>query len=589
MLRQPIVVVVGHVDHGKTSLLDSVRQTSVASREAGAITQAVGASEVPIGIIESICGAMKNKLKVKFSIPGLLFIDTPGHEVFANLRKRGGSIADIAILVIDVNQGIQPQTVESIQLLRQFKTPFIIAATKIDAASGWKKQLNACFSDSFAAQRPDVQARLDEKLYELVGQLSNFNFSSERFDRVEDMTKQIVIVPVSAHSREGLQELLLYVAGLAQRYLEKRLELHKSMPGKGSILEVKEERGLGKTIDVILYDGVIKEGDEIAFSTLEGKASTSKVKAILRPKPLDEMRDPKEKFTKVKLASAATGIKIACEGAEQALSGSSLFVISKGVDRAAVEAQLEKEYAEVIVETEKEGVIIRADALGSLEAIISIFSAAKVPVHSAKIGSVSKRDVSEAKAIAEKDKLKGVIFAFNVPTQPEVERECNDNNVKLFQENVIYNLLEGYERWVEEEKAAEKKKAFTELAYPAKIQLLPGHCFRVNSPMICGVEILEGKLKKGSQLINDKGEEIGELQVIQHERKEVDSATKGQQVAISVSGPTYGRQVKEKQILYVDLPKEDLIILTKKYASTLSEGEKALVKEVKKIKGILTF
>ncbi len=587
MFRQPIVVVMGHVDHGKTSLLDSIRSTAVASREAGAITQAVGASIVPISVIEDTCGALKNKLKIKFTIPGLLFIDTPGHEAFANLRKRGGSIADIAVLVIDINQGVQPQTVESINLLKQYKTPFVVAATKVDAISGWKKQQNTCMSDSLSLQRSDVCQRLDEKLYELVGQLSQHGLNSERFDRVTDFTKQLLIVPVSSHTREGLQELLLYVAGLAQRYLEKRLELHEDEAGKGSILEVKEEKGLGKTLDVILYDGVLKEGDEIAFGTLEGKAVACKVKAILMPKPLDEMRDPKEKFNRVKIASAATGVKIACEEAQNALPGSSLFVI-KG-NKKNVFAQLEKEYSEIIIESQDNGVIIKADALGSLEAISKLFTDAGIAIRKTSIGGIAKKDIAEASSIANKEKFLAVIFSFNVPVPESVKKDLEVAKVKLFEESVIYNLLENYQRWVSEEKASERRKAFENIAFPGKIQLMPGHCFRVSNPMICGFEILEGKVKKGNALINDKGEEIGEIRAIQSEKKEVESAQKGQQIAISITGPTFGRQVKEKQILYVDISKEDAILLQNKYASSLSPGEKDLLSETKKIKGLTVF
>ncbi len=587
MLRQPIVVILGHVDHGKTSLADSIRKTTVASREAGAITQAVGASIVPISVVEETCGSLKNKLKIKFTIPGLLFIDTPGHEAFANPRKRGGSIADIAVLVIDINQGIQPQTLESINLLKQYKTPFVVAATKVDAISGWMKKPNTCMSDSLPLQRPDVLEHLEQKTYELIGQLSMHGINSERFDRVTDFTKEVLIVPVSSHTREGLQELLLYVAGLAQRYLEKRLELHEDQPGKGSILEVKEEKGLGKTLDVILYDGVLKEGDEVAFLTISGKSVSGKVKAILMPKPLDEMRDPKEKFNRVKLASAATGVKIACEEAEHALPGSSLFVIKH--NKKEIFSQLEKEYSEVVVESQDNGVMIKADALGSLEAISKLFTDAGVPIRSASIGGITKKDIAEVSSVASKDKFLGVIFSFNVSVSEDTKREIEASKAKLFEENVIYNLLENYQRWVEEEKNNERKKAFENLAFPGKLYLMPNHCFRVSNPMICGVEIMEGKVKKGNTLLTETGEEIGTVRAIQSEKKEVDFAAKGQQVAMSVAGPTFGRQVKEKQILYVDVPKEDINLLEKKYASSLSPAEKDLLKELKKIKGIVVF
>ena len=134
------MVVLGHVDSGKTSILDKIRGTGVQGREAGGITQAIGASIIPIETIKKICGKLLDSLNIKLTLPGLLFIDTPGHAAFVNLRKRGGNLADIAILVININEGLMPQTIESINILKQYKTPFIIAVNKIDLVNGWRSQ-----------------------------------------------------------------------------------------------------------------------------------------------------------------------------------------------------------------------------------------------------------------------------------------------------------------------------------------------------------------------------------------------------------------------------------------------------------------
>lgn len=588
MLRQPVVTVLGHVDHGKTSLLDAIRKTGVQGREAGAITQHVGASEVPLSVVQSRCSILLSKMKINFTIPGLLFIDTPGHEAFANLRRRGGSIADIAILVIDINQGIQNQTIEAIEILREYKVPFIVAATKVDALVGWRPNKDACFTECLASQRPDVQQLLDTKVYELVGQLFNHGFSAERFDRVTEMTKQILIVPVSARTGEGVQDLLLYVAGLAQKFLEKRLELHEKEAGKGSILEVREEIGLGKTLDVILYDGVIREGDTIVFAS-QDDAVVSKVKALLKPMPLDEMRDPRHKFQPVKELPAASGIKISCEHADVALAGSSLYVVSDGANIEEVQALVRNEVREIVVETGELGVVFRADTLGSLEAITKLFAAEHIAVRSARIGAPSKKDVMEALAVKEKDPLRGVICAFHLDVSEDVKRFAEESGVKIFEEKVIYNFIEGYKRWVEEEKAREKKEAFGKLVLPCKISVMPGCCFRVNNPCVVGVEVLEGVLKKDIELIDEEGKVIGVVQGIQHEKKPLDEARKGQQIAVSIAGPTFGRQCNAKQVLYSNMSKEDMAAVSEKYAQAFTPEELELIKEIKKLKGILVF
>lgn len=588
MLRQPIVTTLGHVDHGKTSLLDSLRNTKVASREHGGITQHVGASEVPREVIDEVCGEFLKKNKITLSLPGLLLIDTPGHAVFANLRRRGGSIADIAILVIDATKGIEAQTIEAIEILKEYKTPFVIAFNKVDSISGWHSLKGKSMSDSIASQREDVIASLDERIYTLLGKLYQYGFSAERFDRVTDFTKQILIIPVSAKSREGLQELLAYIAGLAQKYLEKTLAQKDADEGKASILEVREERGLGMTVDAILYQGTIATGDDVIFPTMAG-AMKSKVKAIFRPKPLDEMRDPREKFSPVQSVAAAAGIKISCENAGSALAGGEMLVVrSQESEQAAIE-EIEAETRQIMFESSKEGILLFADALGSLEAITKLLSNAGIAVRSARVGSPTKRDVLEAASVKEKERFLGAILCFNSPVENEVLSLAKESSVKIFQEKIIYNLTEGYKVWVEEQKVAEKKEAFASLYTPCKIIVLKDHCFRMNKPCIVGVEVLGGMLKSGSTLLNDKGEKVGEVKAIQEDKESISQAKKGAHVAVSIDGPTFGRQVFDNSVLYSDVPKNDAALLEGKYRAALSPDELELLNELKKVKGIKSY
>ncbi|MBI5224972.1 translation initiation factor IF-2 [Candidatus Micrarchaeota archaeon] len=584
MIRQPIVCVLGHVDHGKTTLLDTIRRSGVAGKESGGITQHVSASEVPAFAIRMLAGDLLEKMKIVLTLPGLLFIDTPGHEAFVNLRKRGGSIADIAILVIDINQGMQNQTREAIGILKEYKTPFIVAATKIDAMSGWKNSNKESFSEALKLQRNDVQENLDIKIYELVGQLSDFGFSAERFDRVSDFTKQIAIVPVSARTSEGISEVLLFVSGLAQRFLEKELENSEEELTRGAILEVKDEKGLGRTLDVIIYKGSLEEGDLITFLKIDGNIAKSKVKAIL--KPSSEERETK--FRKVEKAVAAAGVKIACDFADEALVGSS-FLEYRQKNAAETELELKNEIREIEVASEDDGVIIKADALGSLEAIVKLFHAEKIPIRTASIGKVLKKDVMESGSVGKKDKLLGVIFAFHSQIDSEVRALAEFEGIKIFDEKIIYNLILNYKEWKDKLLSAERKTAFSTLTLPAKVFLMPNHCFRVSNPAVFGVQIMEGRIRKENRLMDDKGEYVGEIQGIQAEKEAVEEAKKGQEVAISMAGVTYGRQVKEKQVLYTDIHEEEIEIIEKKYLQSLTEGEKEILQEIKKLKGLISF
>ena len=366
--RSPICVVVGHVDHGKTSILDKIRNTSIVNTEAGKITQAIGASIVPLATIKKVCKDALAAMKMNFTIPGLLFIDTPGHAAFINLRKRGGNIADIAILVVDINEGFMPQTIEAIEILRSYKTPFIIAANKIDLVHGWKANSNATLAKNISIQSQQVQELLDKKPYELVGKLFEVSqMQSERFDRVQDFTKQIAIVPCSAQTGEGIPELLMFITGLAQRFLEKNLLCDVKGDAAGTILEVKHDKGLGTTIDVIIHEGKLAVNDILVIGGLE-KPIITKVKALLIPAALAEMRDRKTKFNAVKQVNAATGVKISAMDIDEAIAGMPIRSCSKN-DLPEVSASIQEEVEEVIVNTDNEGIVIKADTLGSLEAL----------------------------------------------------------------------------------------------------------------------------------------------------------------------------------------------------------------------------
>ncbi|MHA2232885.1 MAG: translation initiation factor IF-2, partial [Candidatus Hodarchaeales archaeon] len=326
LIRSPISVILGHVDSGKTSLLDAVRGTAVQAREAGGITQHIGASFFPQETIRSICGSLLQLFSVQVDIPGILIVDTPGHASFNNLRSRGASVANFAILVIDIRRGVQPQTIESIRILRERKVPFLITANKIDRLPGWKSRPELPLIESLKLQNRSITESLDNFIYELMVDFSKFGFEVDLFTRIRDYTKKITVVPTSAVTGEGIPEMFLILSGLTQQFLREKLVLSLGS-GMGTILEVKEEVGLGTTLDVILYDGVIRPNDAIIVGGLGGAIKTY-VRALLEPKALDEIRDPRDRFKSVPQVVAASGVKISGPSLENAIAGAPLRVIS---------------------------------------------------------------------------------------------------------------------------------------------------------------------------------------------------------------------------------------------------------------------
>ncbi len=541
--RSPIVSILGHVDHGKSSILDKIRGGAIVDTEAGGITQAIGASIIPLDTVKKICGPLINP-QTKFSIPGLLFIDTPGHAAFTNLRKRGGNLADIAIVVIDINEGFMPQTIETIEILKQYKTPFIVAANKIDLCEGWRKE-NTNLVAKFKDYGLDIQ-KLDEKLYNVVAQFSEHGFNAERFDRVDDYTKQIAIVPVCAKTAEGIPELLMVLIGLAQKFLEENLKTTDG-PAKGTVLEVKEEKGLGKTLDVILYDGMLKTNDIIVIGTM-GEPIVTKVRALLQPEELSEMRDKKAKFKPLKEVHAATGIKISAPELDAVVSGMPIRGATKET-LEQVKADIKNEVEEVVIETDDEGIIIKADTLGSLEAMINLFKGKDIKIRAASVGNISKKDIADAMSNYDKDPLKATILAFNADIAPEAQMHITPK-VKIIKSNIIYRLLDEYEVWKAEATKILESKDMEGMIRPCKIQLLKNYIFRQSNPAIVGGEVLAGTAKTTMPLMNAQGKEVTYIKAMQKEKESVNKVEKGTQVALSLADVTIGRQLKGDEVLY---------------------------------------
>ena len=582
-LRQPIVVVLGHVDHGKTTLLDKIRRTAVAAKEAGGITQHIGASIVPADVIEKIAEPLKKIIPIKLIIPGLLFIDTPGHELFSNLRRRGGSVADFAILVVDIMEGFQPQTYEALEILKQRRVPFVVAANKIDRIPGWKPHPGEPFIFTIKKQDPQVQAELERRVYTIVGQLYEQGIPAELFTRIKDFRKAVAIVPVSAKTGEGVPELLAVLAGLTQQYLQKRLRYAEG-PAKGVVLEVKEHPGLGTTMDVIIYDGVLRVGDTIVVGGKEGPIITT-VRALLMPKPLQEIRSREARFMNVDAVYAAAGVRVAAPNLDEVVAGSPLYVAATPEDAQRLAAEVRREIEALRIRTDNVGLVVKADTLGTLEALVQALKNRNIPVRVADIGPVTKNDVIDAAVTKHQDKYLGVVLAFNVKVLPEAREEAARLGVPIFEEKVIYRLLEMYEEWVKKEREAEKRRQLDEIVRPGKFRILPGYVFRRSDPAIVGVEVLGGVIKPGYPVMNAAGRELGRIMAIKDRDKSLQEARVGMSVAVSIQGRVLvGRHVKEGDVVYTDVPAQHALKLIGELRPFISDDEIEVLKEIAEIK-----
>ena len=558
--RQPVVVVLGHVDSGKTSLLDRIRGTAVQAREVGGITQHIGASFFPIETIKEITGLLYQKLaKAETQIPGLLVIDTPGHEVFANLRMRGGSAADLAIVVVDINKGFEPQTIESVGILAKRKVPFVVALNKVDVVSGWRKSNQSknkvsFITDEIKEQDSSVRTLLDEKIYEVVGALSQMRYNSEVFWRVKDFARELAIVPVSAVTGVGIPELLAVLVGLAQQYMASKLERHDGAA-----------RG-------IILDGVLRQGDNIVLAKRDS-AIVTRIKSLLLPKPLDEMRDPRDKFKPVTEVIAAAGVKITAPDLDGVLAGSPLYVLRSGESEEKIKSIVDSEIKSAFIDTNSNGVILKCDTIGSIEAVTDLLKKENIAIQRADIGPITRRDVIAASAVREKDRYVGVVLGFNVKILEDAHKESQERNVKIINDRIIYNLMRSYTDWIKFQKEHEDSILFNEIAPVCKFQFLKGFIFRRNNPAVFGAEVLVGKLRQKVRVINDGGKKIGVIHQVQENGKSIEEATKGMQIAVSIRGPVIGRQINEGDVFYTDLNSKEAKMLEERFKVRLNPEE----------------
>jgi translation initiation factor 5B len=529
-IRQPIVTVCGHVDHGKTSILDAFRESSIQEAEAGGITQKISFTKYPFEQIKAACPLLE-KSGVKLEIPGYLFIDTPGHAAFTNLRKRGGALADLAILVVSIKEGIKPQTAEVLQILKANKVPFLIALNKIDMISGWQKCDN--LRESIESQAINTKNEFEEALLTFQGSLREHGFDSDLYYEIKDFTKKIAIVPTSARTNEGISELLFVLCGLSQGFLKEKLKIGSE--AKGVILELKKGKGI-ESIEAILYDGELKEGDEIAIASF-GEPIVTKVRAIEEILPLSF------KYKSVKSAIAATGVRMQLKSKEGVTSGMPFQVVNKNLEK--IKSEFKKEVSGII-KTDKQGIIVKADSLGSLEALIYLLKKENIQIIKADIGQIGKSDVVSAKANLDINPLDSIILGFNVGVEEGVEV----GNIKVLMHEVIFKLIEELQEWRTKRAKEIELEKMLGLATICKLEILPQYLFRNSNPAIFGVRVVAGKVKVGIPLMDENGEEVARVKSLELEKASVVEGKQGNELAMALPGVNFERRLKGIKYLY---------------------------------------
>uniref|UniRef100_A0A2P2JHH8 Eukaryotic translation initiation factor 5B n=1 Tax=Rhizophora mucronata TaxID=61149 RepID=A0A2P2JHH8_RHIMU len=589
-LRSPICCIMGHVDTGKTKLLDCIRGTNVQEGEAGGITQQIGATYFPAENIRERTKELKADAKLK--VPGLLVIDTPGHESFTNLRSRGSGLCDIAILVVDIMHGLEPQTIESLNLLRMRNTEFIVALNKVDRLYGWKTCRNAPIIKAMKQQTKDAQNEFNMRLTQIITQFKEQGLNTELYYKNKEMGETSSIVPTSAISGEGIPDLLLLLVQWSQKTMVEKLTYSSEI--QCTVLEVKVIEGHGTTIDVVLVNGVLHEGDQIVVCGLQGPIVTT-IRALLTPHPMKELR-VKGTYLHHKEIKAAQGIKITAQGLEHAIAGTGLYVVGPDDDLEDVKEAAMEDMKSVMSRIDKsgEGVYVQASTLGSLEALLEFLKspAVSIPVSGIGIGPVHKKDVMKASVMLEKKKEYATILAFDVKVTPEARELAEEVGVKIFIADIIYHLFDQFKAYIDNLKDEKKKEASDDAVFPCVLKILPNCIFNKKDPIVLGVDILEGLVKVGTPICIPQREfiDIGRIASVENNHRSIDIGRKGQKVAIKIVGSNpeeqqkmFGRHFDIEDELVSHISRQSIDVLKANYRDDLSLDEWKLVVKLKNL------
>lgn len=593
--RSPIVCILGHVDTGKTKLLDKLRKTNVQLGEAGGITQQIGATMFPSDKIMTLVEKLGDSINVNVEVPGLLIIDTPGHESFTNLRSRGSSLCDLAVLVVDIMHGLEQQTIESLNMLKKKRIPFVVALNKIDRLYTWKVTPDNSFRDSYNKQQSHVWDEFRRRANQTIAEFAQQEVNAALYYENPDPKEFIHLVPTSAITGEGIPDLLALLVQKAQTELSDRILYRETL--QATVLEVKVTEGFGATIDVILANGELEEGDTIIVAGTHGPIVTN-IRALLTPQPLREMRVKGEYIHHSRLRGAI-GVKISAPGLETALAGSQLMVARTEEELEEAKDEVQGDLNSILNNLTQtgEGVHVQASTVGSLEALLEFLKESEIPVSSVSIGPVFKKDIIKAQSQLEKGNRKefATVLAFDVKITPEAQEYAQFVGVKIFSAEIIYHLFDNFTAYVKEIKDQEKHSEGKgrEAIFPCALKIV--EVFRTSNPIVLGVEVLGGILKLGTPLvIPDKGNlHIGKVGSIELNHKPQDSVRTGQ-VAIRIT-PTasdhnsihVGRHFDETNQISSWLTRASIDALKEYYKDEMTSADWKLVKVLKTTYGIV--
>ncbi|KAF4650086.1 hypothetical protein FOZ61_000687 [Perkinsus olseni] len=594
-LRAPVICVLGHTDAGKTKLLDRIRSSKVQEGEAGGISQHIGATMLPREALARISASLQRDEELEMKVPGLLLLDTPGHETFNNLRHRGSSICDVGIVVVDIMHGVEKQTKEAIALLRDQRRPFVLALNKVDRLYGWQPDTSASIRKALENQQGGTSDEFHTRWTKVRVQLAELGLNASLcWELGRHEKKDISVVPVSALTGEGIPDLLFLLSSFCQRFLSNRLAM-KASPLVCTVLEVREVVGMGVCADVILVQGSLHEGDHISLRSRSSEVVTSTIRALVTPKPLEELRSQSGGAAAYNYYHSVTGtaaVRISGPNLSNVQAGS-LLTVDETKARSIAPTTVTSPCVNL---ANGVGITMKCSSMGGVEALTKLVKDLRAPIGLAAIGDVHLLDIRKTSCVLSNHSKYGIVLAYDVKVNSDARSEAEKLGVRIIEGNVIYKLVEELKMYLEEKEAERQREEAAMAVFPCVVSIVPSLVLSRKPPLHFGLYVEEGVLRIGTPLCvaSRKQVQLGKVVSMKstNDEKAVEEATAGDTVMVRLTAPQNnvwlgsggGLEENSKIVSYITRDSIDFLKAYHKDSVKIQDWE--LVLRLKKVFGI---
>lgn len=553
----PICSVLGHVDVGKTKLLDYLRSTH--TKEVSGITQQIGTTVFDKESLQKLCGKLGEELEVD----RLIMIDTPGHSNFTTMRQVGAVISNLVIVVVDINKGLEEETKRCLKFVKEnHDTNFVIALNKLDRIYGWNPTENAPLKRAFNKNKA-VMDTVKDNINRIICQLAELEINACAYYDNKDLSTFVSMIPLSAQTGEGIPDLILVISKMMVRATKKLEENPISQYTFGYFLDKRYEERTGNFNVSININKELNFGDRLVIVDRDDKNMQyeSVVKSLVSSSEGKEMKD-KSRYKTIQNVNGTAGLGIFLND-DITPSPGSMYAVTTGLSDSEkdelirlMQENMSCTSSNLMCQYDKKeyGVFLYAPSLNILSALISIVNEQKIPIMDHCVGRLTRQTVIKINGVYERMDVEHeinyvqrykTILVFNPVAEKEnpldgiesnVVGMCNQNKITMIGEKTVFKVLEKYKEYVDNCDVKFHNK-YKNIGDSFQLKILPEFVFMKTTPLLFGIRVVKGQFKVGTLVVAVKGDQqilLGNVTSIQKNKKNVDTMKVGDEICIRI-------------------------------------------------------